>query len=188
MLFSTMFKSVFLICALLLQPIAWSVAGEVPIPTEISGADLLTHSKINLPLKKAVVVFLSTECPCSKSHVPLLGRLARDFTDFKFIAVHSNVNEAEANAQTFFSENPLGFSVIQDSQARLANAFGAVKTPHVYVFDEAGSIVYRGGATDCAFAPDAKKQYLKDALEALRLGKKPAVNQTKTLGCYIQRS
>ena len=74
-----------------------------------------------------------------------------------------------------------------DKGSELATAFGASKTPHIYLFDSNGKLVYKGAIDDNARKPKkVKKTYLMDALNALGSGKSIKVAETKALGCSIK--
>jgi len=74
-----------------------------------------------------------------------------------------------------------------DKGSELATAFGASKTPHIYLFDSNGKLVYKGAIDDNARKPKkVKKSYLMDALNALGSGKSIKVAETKALGCSIK--
>lgn len=77
---------------------------------------------------------------------------------------------------------------VLDKRNRLANAFGAKTTPHVFLFDANDVLVYEGQIND-AFKPNNKKvkEYLQDALEALGSGSKIKTNKTDAVGCGIKR-
>jgi peroxiredoxin len=77
---------------------------------------------------------------------------------------------------------------VVDNDSKLANAFGAATTPHVYLFDKAMKLAYVGAIDDnYKSANDADKHYLKDAMNSLVAGKKINPNKTKALGCSIKR-
>ncbi len=159
----------------------------------VTGKSLLSPTEnITLDLKSGkkatVVVFMSAVCPCSGSHEGLLKKMAQDFSDFQFVAVHANIDEKLEDSQKHFKEAALGFPVIEDSRSVLANHFGALKTPHVYVLGPQGEMIYQGGVTDSHVGPTAKKQYLQEVLTDLQAGQVPRHKETRSLGCYIQRA
>ncbi len=139
--------------------------------------------------KGNVIVFLSSECPCSESHQSTLVELAKSHPEFTFIGVHSNKEESVESAKIFFSteKNKLPFPVIEDKNQTLANDLGALKTPHVFVFDPKGEIQYRGGIDDSHEASRAKKHFLAMALDAMVRDQKPATAEMPPLGCVISR-
>ncbi len=77
---------------------------------------------------------------------------------------------------------------VVDTDSKLANAFGAATTPHVYLFDKSMKLAYVGAIDDnYKSASDADKHYLKDAMNSLVAGKTINPNKTKALGCSIKR-
>lgn len=154
----------------------------------VSGKNLLTGSTTEVNGKSGTVVaFLSAKCPCSNSHLQVFKALAKDYPDFSFVAVHANSDEPAEMAKAYFQAAALPFPVLQDDQLRLANEFHAYKTPHVFLLNAAGKVVYKGGATNSAEAGQATKFYLRDALADLQAGRAVAVGEGRTLGCVIAR-
>lgn len=154
----------------------------------ISGTNLLTEQAIRFypESENLVVVFLSSRCPCSQSHEHALAQMAQEFKEFRFVGVVSNGDERLTAIKEHFEEAKLPFGVIRDENLALANAFGALKTPHVYVF-KSGKQVFQGGVDDSQVAQTAKQHYLKDALTQLRKGLAPDPDSARTLGCLIRR-
>jgi hypothetical protein len=159
--------------------------------TQISGADVVTGKPVSIDAKQSklatAVIFLSAHCPCSASHEATLKALHAEFGDVQFIGVHSNADEPALFTKQHFEQANLGFAVIDDPKDVIADAFKANKTPHVFVVSPAGEILYSGGVTDSHEASRAKKQYLQDALTAIKGGQTPKVSDTRTLGCVISR-
>ncbi len=75
-----------------------------------------------------------------------------------------------------------------DQDHKIADAFGARTTPHVFLFDATQTLVYLGAIDDNVdSAKKVKKTWLKDAMIAM-VGRKPVpVAQTKNIGCSIKR-
>lgn len=157
----------------------------------IDGTDVLNNKFVHLDTKSAnkgtVVIFMSAKCPCSASHESLLKDMSAQFKDFNFIAVHSNSDENSEMTKEHFRAAALPFPVIQDSKSRIANELGALKTPHAFILNPAGEVIYQGGVTDSHVGPSAKKQFLKDALEDVQAGKPVRMKEGRALGCFIQR-
>lgn len=77
---------------------------------------------------------------------------------------------------------------VVDENHVVADAFGALTTPHIYLFDKDVKLVYKGAIDDNVNDSKAAKEfYLKDALENLAAGKKIDPNSTRQLGCSIKR-
>ncbi len=168
-----------------------SLCAQAAFTEAVTGADVITGKEQQLQFstakKATVLVFLSAKCPCSDSHIEILRKLSDDFKDFQFVGVHSNADETADITKTYFQEKKLPFPVLQDHKSVLANRFGALKTPHVFVVDKKGELLYHGGVTDSHVGPSAKKNFLKDVLEDVQAGKVPRHKEGRALGCYIQR-
>lgn len=75
-----------------------------------------------------------------------------------------------------------------DKNSEIANAFGANRTPEVYVFDKDNKLVYKGAIDDNpGDANGVKRQHLKLALDATAEGKEVAVKESRSVGCGIKR-
>jgi hypothetical protein len=77
---------------------------------------------------------------------------------------------------------------VVDRGHKLADAFGARTTPHVFLFDSEFRLVYRGSIDDNVnSAAEVKENYLTDAISRMIEGKKVKPAVTKALGCSIKR-
>jgi hypothetical protein len=155
----------------------------------VTGTDLLTGNPVVVQPGKlgTVVIFMSAVCPCSNSHIEIVKKLAADFKDFNFVAVHSNRDEAPDAAKKYFTTAALGFPVIEDAQDKLADEFRALKTPHAFVLAANGKTVFKGGVTNSHEGPTADKHYLRDALTDVQAGRPVKLSEVRTLGCAISR-
>jgi hypothetical protein len=148
---------------------------------------------LNTPSRATVMVFLSAKCPCSASHETALGALAKEFhpQGIAFVGIHSNRDETEEEGRSYFKQR-LPFPVFRDgsdpSSAPWAESLGALKTPHVFILNPQGEVLYAGGVDDSKDSARAKKHYLREALTAIAAGNPPPQKQTRTLGCAIRRS
>ncbi len=73
-------------------------------------------------------------------------------------------------------------------EGKLVTAFGATRTPEVFLFDGTGKLVYKGAMEDNPSSPSESKQFfLKNAVANLMTGKAVDPNSTKSIGCSIKR-
>jgi peroxiredoxin len=175
----------------LLLMLGSSLPGLACLSQPIQGTDLKTGTSVSLAPQKnhpVVAVFLSPECPCSRSHEKTLNKLAKKFPQAKFIGIHANSNEPLDESKKYFSQAPLSFPVIRDSNAKLANELGALRTPHVFVIGRDNECLYRGGVDDSHTTENAETAHLENALIDIAAGKKPRNPSTRVLGCMIERS
>lgn len=165
--------------------------GAEAAPPALEGLSAETQAPLKIafdPAKKALVlVFLSVKCPCSRSHVAEVRRLAKDYPQFQFVAVHSNTDENREVTQEYFKVQDLGIPVVQDEGAKIANEWKALKTPHVFIVSAQGEVLYKGGVSDSAKFEKASKFYLREALADLAHDKPVRTGETRVLGCAIER-
>lgn len=176
-------RFLFLSIALGAAPLEALVNPQVHGPDVMTGQETTVHSTS----KGLVVVFLSAKCPCSKSHMSELAELAREFKEFAFVGVHSNMDESEELAKNYFTELKLPFPVIRDSEAKIADRFKALKTPHAFVLAPSAEPLFQGGMSDSKDCADAGRRFLREALTAINAGKTPKERSVRTLGCAIVR-
>lgn len=157
----------------------------------VTGKDVVTEKEylLHFPSENShsVLIFLSAKCPCSNSHTQILKNLSSEYKEFQFYAIHSNADEDAALTKSYFAKAAFPFPTLQDTKSELANKLGALKTPHAFVLNQKGEVIYQGGVTDSHIGPEAKKNFLKEVLEDLREGKNPRHKEGRALGCYIQR-
>jgi hypothetical protein len=149
-----------------------------------------------------LVIFSCNTCPVvigngSKSEgwegrYPALGDLCKKM-DIGMTLINSN--QAKRNGDDSFeemqkhylNENYNCFYLV-DNNSALADEFGALTTPHVFLFDANHKLVYRGAIDDNVnHAADVKDNYLIDAINNMLNGNKISPEITKQLGCSIKR-
>jgi len=75
-----------------------------------------------------------------------------------------------------------------DAGHKVADAFGALTTPHVFLFDGDMNLIYKGAIDDNVDrAEEVEQPYLMNAIDAHLAGKTIEPNSTKQLGCSIKR-
>lgn len=137
--------------------------------------------------KLTVVIFLSKDCPCSKGNLGYLNELSKEFKDVQFIGVHSKKGTKAEEVATYLQDKNLSFDIFIDSDLKIADQFKALKTPHVFVLNSSGEIVYNGGVTNTTVPTNAKEHYLKNTLLELQSNTAVSHPETRTLGCFITR-
>jgi hypothetical protein len=100
-----------------------------------------------------------------------------------------HVTAAEANQLTK-TRNAAPTAFLLDPQSRIARAYGATVTPHMYIVDAAGLLVYRGGidsipSSSVSDVPKAK-QYVRLALDEVLTGKPVSEASTRPYGCSLK--
>ena len=100
-----------------------------------------------------------------------------------------HVSPAEADALTA-SRGAAPTAVLIDSQGVLGRAYEAKTTPHLFIIDEAGTLVYRGGIDDKPTTDPADiagaNNYVRQAMAELASGKPIANPVTRPYGCSVK--
>lgn len=77
-----------------------------------------------------------------------------------------------------------------DATGEIGKLYAAKTTPHMFVIDEEGMLVYQGAIDNAASTNSADiagaTNYVSAALEALQNGETPAVQETKAYGCGVK--
>ena len=141
-----------------------------------------------------LVIFSCNTCPWVIRWQDRYVEIADQFKDDKLGIVAINSNEASRSGVDSFEamqkhaqENGYNFYYTVDKDSKLAHAFGATRTPHVFLFNSAGKLVYRGAIDDNARdAKNVDEPYLKNAIHAMLEGKTIDMASTKALGCSIK--
>jgi hypothetical protein len=84
-------------------------------------------------------------------------------------------------------KDKLPWPYLRDESQDVARAYGALRTPHFYVFDADRRLRYTGRMDDQPMdASKATTHELADALDALLAGKTPPVPLTNPIGCNVK--
>ena len=100
----------------------------------------------------------------------------------------ASVEENKQGAQAFGIDYP----ILLDREGTVGKAYGATNTPHMFVIDPEGRLVY-GGAIDNSPDGEGKSptdgklvNYVAQALDELAAGKPVSVPETKAYGCSVK--
>ena len=137
--------------------------------------------------KASVICFTSMECPVAQAYEPRFVEFSNSYRDrgVKFIAINVNKDETLEDVKRHAKSNKLPYSYIYDASGSSALRFGARATPHVFVLDGKGLVVFQG-AFDNNWRSSPTKKYVHDAVDAVLNGKKPDVTVVRPVGCVIR--
>lgn len=172
----------------------------IPATLTVTDAAGKTHEFSSFRGKPVVLEWTNYGCPFVKKHygVGNMQKLQKDYTA-KGVAWLSVISSApgkqgaltaaeapKAIADAGFS----GTAVVLDPTGDLGRQFGAETTPHMFVLDATGKLVYRGAIDSIPSfnADDIQKadNYVAQALDAVLAGKPVATPQTKAYGCSVK--
>lgn len=148
----------------------------------------------NLPDASAVVVaFWCNHCPYVRAWEERFDAIARDYAGRGVDTVAICANDAVSHPGDSFenmalraAERGYSFPYARDDPQSVARAYGAERTPEVFVLDGARRVAYHG-AIDDSTDPDAvTAHHLRAALDAVLAGDAPAPADTPAVGCTIK--
>jgi peroxiredoxin len=167
------------------------IDGKEYTPADFVGAQLLA------------VVFTCNHCPTAQNYEERIKGLVNDYKSRGVAVVAINPNHADAVRFDEMGYTDLGdtfeemkiraehrgynFPYLDDGPTqKVANAFGAIATPHVFIFDRDRHLRFQGRIDDSERSDMAKHHDTRDALDALLADKDPTVKTTKVFGCSIK--
>jgi peroxiredoxin len=140
--------------------------------------------------KLIVVVFTCNHCPVATANQDRLIALQTEFLDrgVRLVAICSNPGDDEdLPAMKQRAKNKgYNFPYLRDADQTVGRAYGARQTPTALVLDGDRKMGYMGAIDDhWEDAGGVERDYLRDAIEALLVGGKVPVPETRPQGCEI---
>lgn len=169
--------------------------GDKAIPFNLIGVDDQQHALSDYADKAAVaVIFSCNHCPYVRAWEDRMIQIQADYADKGVQLIAINANDATKYPDDSFpkmkeraQEKGFNFPYLHDETQEIAQAYGAERTPQVFLFDQDGVLRYYGAIDDNYENPNAVKQhYLRDALDAVLAGQDPPVTETPPVGCTIK--
>ena len=106
-----------------------------------------------------------------------------------------NSNEAQRGSDDSFDEmkayakdQKYNCNYVVDENHKVADAFGANRTPEVFLFDKNFTLVYHGAIDDNpSDAGSINRHHLREAINELTSGAAVTVKESRSVGCTIKR-
>lgn len=166
--------------------------GDVAMKSTDKKEVTLNNAKTNNGL---LVMFSCNTCPYvikSQARTKEVMAYAKQ-KDIGMVIINSNEaqrdEEDSYNAMVKYAKAQ-GYNVpyVVDEKSKLADAFGATRTPEVYLFDGNGKLMYKGAMEDNPASPaESKEMFLKNAIDKMTMGIMPDPGSTRSVGCSIKR-
>ena len=150
---------------------------------------------VNLADSKGKIVVLewfNNECPFVQRHykAKTMSNLADKYKsqDVVWLAINSTSGKGNADNKAIAGEWSIGYPVLNDSDGSVGKAYGAKTTPHMYIIDKDGKVVYMGGIDDDEDGSKGDKavNYVEKALGEVTASKPVSEPQTKQYGCTVK--
>lgn len=148
--------------------------------------------------KGFIIVFTCNTCPYAVGYEQRIIDLDKKFSSQGYPVIAINPNDPEASKADAFDkmqdlakQKKYPFPYLFDAGQKVTDAYGAKHTPHIFIVSKTakGNVIEYVGAIDND--PEGTKaekiKYAEDAIAALKGNQKPAVTQTKEIGCSVKR-
>ncbi len=140
--------------------------------------------------KGVAILFIATKCPVSNAYNERMAALAKEYAPkgIAFVGINSNKTEPAAETAEHAKKHGFAFFVVKDEGNKVADAYGAQKTPEVFLLDASGKLLYHGRIDENQDdARGVRSPDFRNALDAFLAGKPVPVAETKAFGCTIKR-
>jgi len=173
-----------------------AVGEKAPEFKDLLGVDGKRYSISSFKDKPVlVIIFSCNHCPYAVAYEDRVMAVTRDYTGkgVQFVVVNSNDDKSypEDSYPKMIEraeEKGFNFPYVRDADQSVAEAYGAVCTPHVFAFDSQRVLRYRGRIDDAREPAKAKSFDLRNALDDLVAGNSVRVADTRPFGCSIKWS
>lgn len=166
-----------------------AIGQKAPAIDGVQNASGAETSLKQLQGKKATVIaFTCNHCPVAVAYEDRFIEFAKAYKDkgVEFVAINANDGETVEQIKERAEEKDLPYAYVLDADSSSAKEYGATRTPELFVLDGQGNVVYHGAFDSNMDKSQATDQYVVAAVEAVLAGKKPAVDETKAVGCGIK--
>lgn len=169
--------------------------GDQALPFELPGVDGNSYSLAGISANKraTVVMFMCNHCPYVLGWLDRLIAAARDYDGQSVAFAGINANDplkypadSFEGMQKLAKERDLPFPYLHDRTQDVAAAYGAERTPEIFLFDAELRLRYHGAPDDNNDELRAKVPYLRNALDAVLAGREPPLVETPPVGCTIK--
>jgi peroxiredoxin len=144
--------------------------------------------------KFLVVFFTCNHCPYVTGSDEVTRKTAEKYREkgVAFVGINSNSEntypeDSFPNMVERMRKNDFPWVYLYDKTQEVAKAYGALRTPHFYVFDDERKLVYTGRGVDSP--RDTSRMTINNldmALEELVNGKQISVPVTNPIGCNVK--
>ena len=174
-----------------------AIGSSVPNPEakmkDISGKEV--SFKDAMKKNGLLVMFSCNTCPVVgkyQSRTLETGKFALD-NEIGVIVLNSNEGtrgdgDSFEDMKQYAKEQGYSFSYVLDKNSVMADAFGATRTPELFLFDKNRKLVYHGAIDDNPNGPEkVSRQHAKLAMQEMLDGKPISTTTTRFTGCSIKR-
>lgn len=189
-------------CLVATASLAAATVGETaPAFNAVDAVTGKTFSSESLKGKTVVIEWNNFECPFIKKFYSVGSMQALQANAIKdgvvWVSINSSAEGKEGylkdakEAKTALTERKSNAShYLLDHDGKIGHAYGAKTTPHMFVIDKEGKLVYQGAIDNKPTADTADiamaTNYVTLALKSLSAGKPVETHTTRPYGCFVK--
>lgn len=170
--------------------------GNRMLPFRLKNVDgnMLAGEELLKGKSAIVIIFSCNHCPYVQAWEDRMVALGKTYGPRGIAFALINANDPEKYPEDSYTEmvkraksKGYPFPYLHDADQSVARAYGASRTPEVFLFDGEGMLRYHGRIDDNYENPEQVRSHeLKEALEALLAKRIPRVSETPPVGCTIK--
>lgn len=196
----SLFTTMLVACAAGIASAAVTIGDPAP-DFSLTGSDGETHSLNQYQGRTVVLEWTNHGCPYVRKHYDSgnMQALQKKYTDQEvvWLAVASSapgkqghLASPEEAQQTLEQNNAHATALLMDPSGDTGRAYGASSTPHMFVIDPEGMVVYMGAIDDQPSASrdtvEGAHNYVAAALDAVLAGEAVETAVTDAYGCSVK--
>jgi peroxiredoxin len=143
--------------------------------------------------KVVVLEWFNPGCPFVKYTYEnkLTTTVAEKNPDVVWLAINSSAANKQGHGvkinKQAKKEWGINFPILFDENGMTGKAYDAKTTPHMYIINQAGVLVYQGALDDSPLGRGSKRiPYIENALDSLKKGNPISVPKSKAYGCSVK--
>ncbi|MGC9453400.1 MAG: thioredoxin family protein [Phycisphaerae bacterium] len=138
-----------------------------------------------------VLEWINWDCPFVQRHYEAgtMKTLAEEYADdgVVWLAINSTHYATQAKDREWIEQYDLPYPILHDPDGEVGHAYDAKTTPHMYIIDRDGGLVYEGAIDDDPRGnKDEPVNYVRKALDELLAGEDVSTPGTRPYGCTVK--
>lgn len=156
--------------------------------TDLDGSEVKLE---DLAGSVVVLEWLNPDCPFVKRHYKqnTMKDLAAKYAgkQVKWLAINSTHYMSKEANQRFADQHQVEHQILIDKSGEVGKAYGAKTTPHMFIIDDKGVVVYQGAIDDDPYGnSDSAVNYVDAGLTQELKGEELSTTTTEPYGCSVK--
>lgn len=165
------------------KPSAQAKIGEKAPDFALKDAFGKEHKLSDYRGKIVVLEWINQQCPVSKgkhTKQTMQESYKKHADQVVWLAIDTKANDPEKN-RVYAAKMGIAYPILHDTDGKVGRAYNARTTPHMFVIDKEGKLVYDGAIDD-----KGETNYVDNAIHDLLEGKTVSKPKTEPYGCGVK--